>query len=283
MNVPTESMREGPAVTAPFSYLFVPGNRPDRFGKALGSGADAIVIDLEDAVAANDKALAREHLGAWLADRTDVGERVLVRINDAGTPWFDADLGLLRGTGIRAIMLPKVEHGYQVDRVRAALPSGGFVVPIIESARGMLAVESIAAVPAVQRLAFGTLDYAVDLDLSEDERGLVYPACRIAVASRAAGLLPPIAGVTTDIADEGKLLADLALARACGFGAKLCIHPRQVAALHAAMAPRPEEIAWAHRVIAAAGAATGAVQVDGRMVDRPVVLKAQGILERARR
>ena len=283
MNVPTESMHEGPAVRAPFSYLFVPGDRPDRFGKALASGADAIVIDLEDAVAANDKALAREHLSAWLADRTDVGERVLVRINDAGTPWFDADLGVLRGTGIRAIMLPKVEHGYQVDRVRAALPSGGFVVPIIESARGVLAVESIAAVPAVQRLAFGTLDYAVDLDLSGDERGLIYPSCRIAIASRAAGLLSPIAGVTTDIADEAKLFADLAFARACGFGAKLCIHPRQVAALHRALAPRPEEIAWAERVLTAANAAPGAVQVDGQMVDRPVLLKAKSILERAPR
>lgn len=281
MNVATESIQEGPAGRAPFSYLFVPGNRPDRFGKALGSGADAIVIDLEDAVAASDKALAREHLRAWLAERTDVGERVLVRINDAGTPWFDADLGLLRDAGIRAIMLPKVEHGYQVDRIRAALPSGGFVVPIIESARGVLAVESIAAVPAVQRLAFGTLDYAVDLDLSGDERGLFYPACRIAIASRAAGLLSPIAGVTTDIADEAKLLADLAFARACGFGAKLCIHPRQVAALHRALAPRPEEIAWAQRVLSAANAAPGAVQVDGQMVDRPVLLKAKSILERA--
>jgi citrate lyase subunit beta/citryl-CoA lyase len=283
MNVPTESTHEGLAVKAPFSYLFVPGNRPDRFDKALSSGADAIVIDLEDAVAANDKALAREHIGAWLNAQSDLGERVLVRINDAGTPWFDADLGLVRGTGIRAIMLPKAEHGHQVDRVRAALPSGGFVVPIIESARGVLAVESIAAVPAVQRLAFGTLDYALDLDLSGDERGLTYPACRIAIASRAAGLLAPIAGVTTDIDDEGRLLADLAFARACGFGAKLCIHPRQVAALHRALAPRPEEIAWAQRVLSAANAARGAVQVDGQMVDRPVVLKAKSILDRAPR
>src|ERR1700687_2061748 len=140
-------MHEGPTVKAPFSYLFVPGNRPERFDKALSSGADAIVIDLEDAVAADDKALAREHIGAWLNAQTDVGERVLVRINDAGTPWVEADLGLARGTGSRAIMLPKVEHGHQVDRVRAALPSGGFVVPIIESARRLLAVESIAAAP----------------------------------------------------------------------------------------------------------------------------------------
>ena len=267
----------------PFSYLFVPGHRADRFDKALVSGADAIIIDLEDAVAADDKALARENIVAWLTAQTDVGERVLVRINAAGTPWFDADLAFVRGTGIRGVMLPKAEHGQQVDRVRAALPSGGFVVPIIESARGLLAVESIAAVPAVQRLAFGTLDYAVDLDLSGDERGLAYPGCRIAITSRAAGLLSPIAGVTTDIADEGKLLADLAFARACGFGAKLCIHPRQVASLHRAMAPDPEEIAWAQRVLSAANAAPGAVQVDGQMVDLPVMLRAKSILERAPR
>jgi len=276
-------MHESPGVKAPFSYLFVPGNRPERFDKALSSGADAIVIDLEDAVVAGDKSPAREHIGAWLNAQPDVSERVLVRINDAGTPWFDADLAFVRASGLRGVMLPKAEHGHQVDRVRAALPSGGFVVPIIESARGVLAVESVAGVPAVQRLAFGTLDYAVDLDLSGDERGLIYPACRIAIASRAAGLLSPIAGVTTDIDDEDKLLADLAFARACGFGAKLCIHPRQVAALHRAIAPRPEEIAWARRVLAAANGASGAVQVDGQMVDLPVVLKAKSILERTPR
>ena len=94
--------------------------------------------------------------------------------------------------------------------------------------------------------------------------------------------MSPIAGVTTDLADERKLLADVAFARACGFGAKLCIHPRQVAALHAAMGPSPEEIAWAKRVLAAASGASGAVQVDGQMVDRPIVMKAQAILERVR-
>jgi citrate lyase subunit beta / citryl-CoA lyase len=283
MTAATKPLYAERAATAPFSYLFVPGNRPERFDKALASGADAIVIDLEDAVSAEDKAMAREHIVTWLAEHDLASERLLVRINDAGTPWFDADLSLVRSSGIRGVMLPKVEHGHQVDRLRAALPSGGFVIPLIESARGVLAVESIAVVPAVQRLAFGTLDYAVDLELSGDERGLIYPACRIAIASRAAGLLSPVAGVTTDIGDEAKLLADLALERACGFGAKLCIHPRQVAALHRAMTPGPEEIAWAKRVLAAADAAAGAVQVDGQMVDRPVVLKAQGILDRAPR
>ncbi len=270
-------------MSAPFTYLFVPGNRPERFDKALASGADAIIVDLEDAVVADDKAKAREHIAAWFSAHSDAGARMLVRINDASTPWLDADLALVHGAGIQGLMLPKVESAQQIDRLRTALPAGGFVIPIIESARGLLAVDAIAAAAAVQRLAFGTLDYAVDLDLSDDERGLVYPACRISLASRAAGLLSPIAGVTTDIADETRLLADLACARACGFGAKLCIHPSQVSALQRAMAPRPEEVAWAERVLAAANSETGAVQVDGKMVDRPVVLKAKSILERAPR
>ena len=276
-------MPERLIVNPAFSYLFVPGNRPERFDKAMASGADAVIVDLEDAVAADDKGAARDHIGRWLRARPDLGAQVLVRINDTGTPWFDPDLRFIRDSGIVAVMLPKAERAEQIERVGAALPSGGIVVPIIESARGVLAVESIAAVPNVQRLAFGTLDYAVDLDLSGDERGLAYPACRIAIASRAAGILSPIAGVTTDIADEARLLADLAFARACGFGAKLCIHPRQVESLHRAIAPLAEEIAWAQRVLSAASAAAGATQVDGQMVDGPVVLKARRILERAAR
>ena len=276
-------MTERPPASEPFSYLFVPGNRPERFDKAIASGADAIIIDLEDAVASDDKSKARDHIAAWLATHSGAAERVLVRINDAATPWFDANLALVRDSGIRGVMLPKAEDASQIDRVRSALPSGGLVVPIIESARGVYAVDAIAACAAVQRIAFGTLDYTVDLGLSDDDRGLLYPSCKIAIASRVAGLLPPIAGVTIDIADESKLLADLAFARACGFGAKLCIHPRQVAALHRAMTPRPEEIAWARRVLAVADSGAGAAQVDGKMVDRPVVLKAKSILEHASR
>src|SRR5438874_1049667 len=137
-------------MNAPFTYLFVPGNRPERFDKALSSGADAIVIDLEDAVAADDKAGAREHIAAWLGARSDVAGRAVVRINDAATPWFGADLELVAMSRVRCVMLPKVEEPSQVDRVLAALASGGSVVPLIESARGVLAVDAIAAVPGVQ-------------------------------------------------------------------------------------------------------------------------------------
>jgi citrate lyase subunit beta/citryl-CoA lyase len=155
-----------------------------------------------------------------------------------------------------------------------------FVVPLVESAKGVLNVDSIAGAARVQRIAFGTLDYALDLDLPDDDRGLLYPSCRIALASRAAALATPIAGVTLEIGDDDKLRTDLAFARACGFGAKLCIHPSQVATIHKAMLPIDSEIAWARRVVAAA-ANRGAVQLDGKMIDRPVIARARRILAQA--
>lgn len=270
------------AANLPRTYLFVPGNRPDRFGKALASGADAVVLDLEDAVAPQDKAAAREAITTWYQTTPFEVTRIVVRINDESTEWFDEDLELVHAAGLHAVMLPKAELASQVSRVMAALPEAGFVIPIIESARGLLNVDAVAAASGVQRLAFGTLDYAADLDLSGDGRGLLYPACRMALASRAAGLASPIAGVTPDLGNEDALRADLAEARACGFGAKLCIHPNQVGAVHRALAPSSAELDWARRVVAAAEHATGAFQLDGKMVDRPVILKAMAILGRAR-
>lgn len=270
------------AASLPRTYLFVPGNRPDRFGKALASGTDAIVLDLEDAVAPQDKAAAREAVTTWCqTTRFDAG-RVVVRINDESTEWFEEDLDLIHAVGLHAVMLPKSELASHVMRVLAVLPESGFVIPIIESARGLLNVDAIAVAHGVQRLAFGTLDYAADLDLSGDARGLLYPACRMALASRVAGLASPVAGVTPDLGNEDVLLSDLAMARACGFGAKLCIHPNQVGAIHRALAPTAAELDWAERVVAAAEHETGAFQIDGKMVDRPVILKAKAILGRAR-
>lgn len=265
----------------PVSYLFVPGDRPDRFAKATAAGAGAVIVDLEDAVAPDAKAAAREHIRTWCEAQPGSAAELVVRINDATTPWFDTDLEFVRACGIRAVMLPKAERAIDISRCAAAMPGEGVVIAIIETARGALAVDAVAAAPRVQRLAFGTLDYLVDLELSGDERGLLYPACRMALASRVAGIGAPIAGVTPEIGDDAKLKADLEFARACGFSAKLCIHPRQLELIHRAFAPSAEEIDWARRVVAAVDAGHGAVQVDGKMVDRPIVLKARAILERA--
>jgi citrate lyase subunit beta / citryl-CoA lyase len=168
--------------------------------------------------------------------------------------------------------------------VRAAVADAQ-VLALIESARGVADVEAIAASDGVGRLVFGTLDFALDLDLdiTEHSDALAYAASRLAIASRIAGLAAPVAGVTPQIDDETRLLADLAWARRFGFGAKLCIHPKQVAPLHAALAPSAQALDWAQRVLAAEAASPGAARLDGRMIDRPVVLQALRTLQRAGR
>jgi citrate lyase subunit beta / citryl-CoA lyase len=265
------------------TYLFVPGTRPERFGKALASGADVIILDLEDAVAAEDKASARRTIANWFmaaapADRA----RAVIRINDAGSAWFAEDLRALRDAGATAVMLPKAESAQQVAATQAALPNAS-VLALIESARGVDQVAAVAAA-GVARLVFGTLDFALDLaiDITADAPGLAYAAGRIALASRVAGLPSPVAGVTPQLDDAGRLLADLALARSQGFGAKLCIHPSQVEPIHAALRPSAQALDWARRVLAADAASPGAARLDGRMVDRPVVLQAQRTLALAR-
>ncbi|KLN53137.1 HpcH/HpaI aldolase/citrate lyase family protein [Variovorax paradoxus] len=265
------------------TYLFVPGTRPERFDKALASGADRVVLDLEDAVAADDKASARSAIATWLqaaapADRS----RIVVRINDAGSPWFAADLAALGGAPAASVLLPKAESAAQIAETQAALPHVG-ILALIESACGVSEVDGIAAAGA-QRLVFGTLDFALDLDIdiSADASGLGYAASRIAIASRLAGLPAPVAGVTPQLDDEARLLSDLADARRFGFGAKLCIHPRQVQPIHAALRPSAEALEWARRVLVADAASPGAARLDGRMVDRPVVLQAQRTLALAR-
>ena len=269
--------------TDPRTYLFVPGNRPDRFGKALASGADAVVLDLEDAVAADDKDAAREAVRAWVADATPADRaRVVVRTNDLGSPHAAADLAAVAEAGTTAVMLPKTESADDVATVRSAAPDA-VVLALVESARGLAAAEEIAAAPGVVRLVFGTLDYALDLDLEIDDAadGLSYAAGRLAVASRCAGIATPVGGVTPQLGDEARLLADLAWSRRHGLGAKLCIHPAQVAAIHAALAPTTQAVERARRVLEADAGSPGAAQLDGRMIDRPVVLAARRTLARA--
>ena len=270
----------------PRTYLFVPGDRPERFAKALASGADAVVVDLEDAVAPAAKDAARDAVAGWLgALADDERARVVVRINDASTPWFEADLRMAAHARAAALMLPKAERVETITQLHAGAPRAALLA-LVETARGVLAAEALAGAPGVQRLVFGTLDFALDLDLSGDPAGFDFAASRLALASRAAGIASPVAGVTTVIDDEPALLADLARMRVHGFGAKLCIHPKQVAPIHAALRPSAGELAWARRVLQAADGAhsadatRGAVQIDGRMIDKPVIERARRLLAR---
>ena len=267
------------------SFLFVPGNRPERFAKALASGADAVIIDLEDAVPLDAKATARDALlAAWSGFDAAERARLLVRVNPAGTPWHEADLAALGGLlELGALMLPKAENPQQVEH--AFMASGVPVLPLIESAEGVGQLDAIARAQGVLRLGLGHIDLQADLGMrcGPDEAELSPIRLAMVVASRRANLPAPVDGVTTATTDADVLAHDAQRSRRFGFGAKLCIHPAQVAGVHQALAPTEAECAWAERVLAAeAQARGGAFSVDGKMVDPPVLLLARQILQTPR-
>jgi citrate lyase subunit beta/citryl-CoA lyase len=257
------------------SYLFVPGNRPDRFAKAWAAGADAVVLDLEDSVAAGDRLKAREAVAAWLT----AAQPVLVRVNTSESEWFRDDLSLGRKPGIAGVLLPKAER---VEEIRLIAESFGAEVPIlpqIETARGFRNTLALAGAKPVRRLLFGSIDFQLDLGMAAEEEELLYFRSRIVLDSRLAGIQPPVDGVTTDIHSTERVRADTLRAKRLGFGAKMCIHPKQVPIVNECFTPSAEEEAWAKRVVEASAAARGsATSVDGKMVDRPVLARAEIIL-----
>jgi citrate lyase subunit beta/citryl-CoA lyase len=265
------------AAQAPSSYLFVPGNRPERFGKAFLSGAHAVIVDLEDAVAPPDKTGARAACAAALS----AAQPAWIRINAADTEWFRDDVAICGAQGVAGVMLPKTERVEDLDAIAARLGPHVPLLALIETAQGMWNAEAIARHPRVQRLAFGSIDFQVDLGIGGDDAELLYFRSQLVLVSRVAGIMAPVDGVTTAIDDSARLRDDTARAQRLGFGAKLCIHPRQVELVNAGFRPTAHDIGWAQRVIdAAAGAAGAAVAVDGKMVDKPVLLRAQAILAR---
>lgn len=267
------------------SFLFVPANRPERYAKALGSGADAIIIDLEDAVASHDKNGARDQL-ARVFSQLAVPERCrsVVRMNASGTPWFDDDLKLLAELvrqGLGAVMLPKADSALVLRQLGQALGANCALLPLVESLPGWDAVNELAAAPLVARLALGHLDFQADVGMAcgADEIELVPVRLAMVLATRRAGLAACIDGVTVAIQDAERLQEDVARSRRFGFGAKLCIHPAQVASVNAAFSPSAAERDWARRVLEAVEAAGGGVvSLEGRMVDGPVVRLAQRTL-----
>jgi len=272
-----------PALARACTLLFVPGNRPERFFKALRSGADALVLDLEDSVPASAKASARQAIqDAWSALQ-DEARPLVVRINPADTGTGLADAEWLANLSPPAgVMVPKAESIVALTDLGRKLP-GVSLMPMIESAAGLASLADIGRAPHVLRLVLGHIDFMADtgMQCSDDESELVPLRFAMAMATRGLGLAPAIDGVTTAIDDEDRLRADTRRALRFGFGGKLCIHPRQVAVVRDALAPSQEELDWARRVVAANTAAAGAaVQVDGRMVDAPVVLQAERILAR---
>lgn len=261
------------------SVLFVPGSRPERFAKALAAGADAVIIDLEDAVESEHKASARDHIREFASASPD--NTFLIRVNDATTPWFDDDLALCASLKtVTAVVLPKAETRAQVDQ---AAQTGKAVLPIVESARGVLALAELAASPDVMRLSFGSLDMMLELGITPDTPAahtlLEHVRCQILLHSTAQGLAQPLDGVFPDFSDLPGLQKHALHIKHMGFAGMLCIHPKQIAPIHEAFMPSTEEQDWARRVVEIADR-TGsfAFQVDGKMVDVPVIQRARQIL-----
>lgn len=260
----------------PRSYLFVPGDRPERFAKAWDSDADAVILDLEDAVAPQDKDAARAAVAGWLS-----AERpVWVRINAGDTAAFEGDLQLIGRPGLAGLMVPKAE-ALAPALLAAATAADCPLLALVETARGIALAQEIARTPGVARLAFGSIDFQADLGI-ESEEGLLPFRSMLVLASRLAGLPPPVDGVCTALDDAAVLDADSRRSRALGFGGRLCIDPKQVGTVHAVWAPTQAEQAWARRVVEAMDASGGsAVRVDGRMVDQPVLIRARQWLDAA--
>ncbi|NQE47501.1 HpcH/HpaI aldolase/citrate lyase family protein [Herbaspirillum rubrisubalbicans] len=278
-------MSTRPDWAAASSYLFVPANRPERYAKALQSGADAVIVDLEDAVAPSQKEAARATLAHWLQEQA-AQPRIWVRINAADTVWHQQDLLTFSAPSLAGIVLPKAEDAVTVASVAAHLGAGRRLIALIESAAGLAAMRQIAAVPGVQRLAFGAIDAQLDLGMQcgPQEEELMPLRVEMVMASRLAGIAPPIDGVTTDFNDDALLARMVQQARRLGFGAKLCIHPRQVDGVRHGFMPSEQELAWAEEVMAAVRASDGgAISFKGRMIDKPVILQAEQFLRVAGR
>lgn len=267
------------------TFLFVPGNRPERFEKALGSGADVVVLDLEDSVPLAEKSAARQSIAqAWDGlGRHDVP--LVIRINSMGEGLpGEVDLDWLANLAPPAgVMVPKVESSEMLDAVSRRLPSVP-LLPLIESAAGYLALRRISQQKHVVRLAVGHIDFMADtgIQCSAGEPELDPLRFEVAMVSRAFRMAPAIDGVTVDIHNAELLREDARRALRFGFGGKLCIHPKQIEGVHSAFAPTQKQLDWANRVVAADAESGGAaVQMDGRMVDVPVVLQARNLLARA--
>ncbi|EFQ64234.1 citrate lyase beta chain [Pseudomonas fluorescens WH6] len=263
------------------SALFVPATRPERIPKAIATGADRVIVDLEDAVQENLKEQARDNLERFLSDNPDTP--ILVRVN-APDHWAHvADLELCRRhAAVIGVLLPKAESA---EHVLTAANTQKPIWPIIESAKGLAELQAIAQAQGVERLSFGSLDLGLDLNLTTGshaaEEILSHARYAVLLATRVAGLAPALDGVFPSIQDTVGLHSTVQFARDMGFGGALCIHPSQVAIIHQALKPGLEEMHWAQRIMDAARSGEGVFVLDGQMVDAPVIARAQAILARA--
>jgi citrate lyase subunit beta/citryl-CoA lyase len=278
------------------SFLFAPATDLRKVDKALSLNADAVIIDLEDAVAVSEKVRARSLVVDVLSRVRRDG--IYVRVNGVNTPWILGDVMAVLGNRPAGIMLPKAECPEEVRRVdwligqlemEYALPPGKIeLVPLVETARGVANAGAVASCCArVKRLAFGAVDYTLDMGIRLTDEGheLFYARSQLAVASRAADIEGPIDTVYVNLKDETGLRNECRVARELGFTAKLVIHPAQIAPVNEAFSPTATEIEYATKVVRAFDKAeasgVAAVQLDGKFIDYPVAAWARRILRTA--
>jgi len=261
------------------SFLFVPGDRPDRFDKAVAAGADCTILDLEDAVRVEDKLEARTAILNWL----DAGNRAALRVNGADSQDYALDLALACHPGVVAVLLPKAESAAACNMILKSMNPDIPLLPLVESAAGLFAAREIATVEGVERLLFGSVDFMVDCGIEDDTTGLIFARSMLVAASAAAGIAGPVDGVTLALNDPAALVRDCQSARGLGMSGKLCVHPKQVTDVNRGFTPAANEVAQARRIIEAAdeAGARGAIMLDGRLVDLPVVERARRTLDLA--
>ena len=280
------------------SALFVPGDRPERVEKAMQTGADLVIIDLEDAVLPENKALARHFVSEFLP--TYSGEStVAVRINQVNSGHYDEDLGALVQSPPSVVMLPKFESTNALELLDTHLSSiesdlsqeanSIRVIPLVESASGIEGIPSILYTPVASRvwcMAFGAADYALDMgiDMDDNTEGLLYPHARLPVASRAAGLSAPLdAPYMTDLKDLQGLCEACRHSRRMGFQGKLCVHPVQVETCNSEFSVSPGDVEMARKIVEiyqqSQHEGRGVVQLEGKLIDQPIVERALRILE----
>ncbi|MEW2382751.1 aldolase/citrate lyase family protein [Micromonospora sp. NPDC047707] len=267
------------------TWLYVPGDRPDRFAKAVAAGADAVILDLEDAVAAGRKSYARDAVAEFLAEPHPLP--VQVRVNELTGPELDADLAAVAGRpGLAGLRLPKVESPASVAALAARVNTP--LHPLIESALGLEAAYAIAtAHPAVASVGLGEADLRSDLRV-DDEAGLAWARSRVVVAARAAALAPPAMSVYANVADTDGLAASCAVGRRLGLLGRAAIHPRQLPVIAEAFRPAERDVARAEELLAAVAEAqtrdSGTVVLpDGRFADRAMVAAARRTVDLAAR
>jgi citrate lyase subunit beta / citryl-CoA lyase len=279
------------------SMLFTPGNRHDLIEKAIRSGTDAVIVDLEDAVPVDSKVAARD----GLADLPDSDVPLYVRVNGAETEFLWGDVVAAGRADVAGIVLPKAEDADLLHRISGALtaleltdgrePGGIEIVPLIESAKGVRDADALlAADDRVTSVLFGSGeqgDLVADLgcEWTPEGTGLLYARSAVLLAARAAGITQPMDAVFMDFRNNDALRVECELAKRVGYVGKVAIHPGQVPVIHEVFTPTAEEVAYQRKIVeafdAAVASGSASISVDGRMVDYAVARVARGILERA--